>query len=330
MTPRGLDGLPAVSVVMATYTRSNVLRFAIESVQLQTHTDWELLVVDDASTDDTRAVVEAVDDERVRYVRLGANFGDQSGPNNAGVLLARAPVLAFLNHDDLWFRHHLEQGLDVLDRTGADLVFARCAVARPRTRDQLAAGDWSFWTQGAGWHDRYRAGESVPASSWVFRRELVSRVGGWRPARQVYATASADWLFRAHRGGARLVPTGTYGVLVIASGTRRRAYADRADEEHAYFVEHLRDDPRFADRVRDAVVEELPPPATATAREAANLRLARRLRRARDGLFDRTLAACGVNPMELRFSWRYRRRGGYIAHLRRRRGLGTDEESTGT
>jgi glycosyltransferase involved in cell wall biosynthesis len=321
MTTRGPSGTPAVSVVTAAYNRSNVLRYAIESVQLQTFQDWELLVVDDASTDDTRTVVESVDDERVRYVSMGANFGDQSGPNNAGVLLARAPLLAFLNHDDLWFRRHLSDSLGVLHRTGADLVFARCAVARPRTGAQLRAGEWSFWTQGAGWRGRYRPGESVPASSWLFRRELLRRVGGWRPAGDVYATASADWLFRAFRRGAHLVPTGTEGVLVIASGTRRDAYAVRDEDEHAYFAEQLRADPDLAGRVRQAIVEELPPPETATARQAANLRLARRLRRARDLVFDRTLAGCGVNPMEVRFAQRYRRRGGYIAHLRRRRGL---------
>jgi glycosyltransferase involved in cell wall biosynthesis len=321
MTTRGPDHVPAVSVIMATYNRSNILPFAVESVQLQSHTDWELVVVDDASTDDTRAVVESMNDDRIRYVRLGANFGDQSGPNNAGMLLARAPVLAFLNHDDLWFRQHLEHSLALLERSGADLVFARCAVARERTSAQLRAGDWSFWTQGAGWRGRYRPGESVPASSWVFRRDLVPRVGGWRPAGAVYATSSADWLFRASRAGARLVPTGVHGVLVIASGTRRDAYAHRAEDEHAYFVDRLRTDPQLLDRVREAVVEELPPPATATTRQAANLRLARRGRRVRDLVFDRTLAAFGVNPMEVRFAQRYRRRGGYIAHLRRRRGL---------
>jgi glycosyltransferase involved in cell wall biosynthesis len=322
---------PKVSVIIASFNRSNVLRYAIESVQLQTVSDWEVLVVDDASTDDTQAVVEELDDDRVRYVPLGANFGDQSGPNNVGMLLARAETLAFLNQDDLWFRDHLAHSTGVLDGTGADLVFARCAVARERSAAQLHAGDWSFWTQGAGWRDRYRPGESVPASSWVFRRELARRVGPWRPATEVHGTASADWLFRAWRRGARLRPTGVEGVLVVASGNRSGAYSSRAEEENGYYADQLRRDRQLRARVQDALVEELPPAPFASRRQAADLWIARRFRRARDLVFDRTLAACGVNPMEVRFAYRYRGRGGYIAELRRNRGLdgtrgGSDDE----
>jgi glycosyltransferase involved in cell wall biosynthesis len=288
----------------------------------QSFTDWELLVVDDASTDDTADVVAAIDDPRVRYVPLGGNFGDQAGPNNAGMLLARGRLIAFLNHDDLWFADHLAQARATLDSTGADLVFARCALARERTTEQLRAGDWEFFTQAAGTRrGRYRPGSSIPASSWVLRRELVARVGFWKPANDVYFTASADWLFRAHRRGVAMRSTGDYGVLVIASGIREDAYRDRAHEEHAYFAAQLRSDPDLLDRVRGAVVDERPVPAGSTAAQARNLRLARGLRRAPHDVLDRGLAVAGVNPAEVRAWYRYRARGGYIRHLTERRGL---------
>ncbi len=97
-----MAGVPLVSIITATYNRSNVLCYAIDSVLRQTVTDWELLVIGDACTDDTEQIVAAIGDPRVRFFNLEKNVGEQSGPNNAGVRLAHGKSLAFLNHDDLW------------------------------------------------------------------------------------------------------------------------------------------------------------------------------------------------------------------------------------
>ena len=99
--------MPRVSVVTATYNRSHILRHSIASVIAQRLTDWELIVVGDACTDDTADVVASFDDPRIRYHALAANVGEQSGPNNEGVALARGEMIAFLNHDDLWLPDHL-------------------------------------------------------------------------------------------------------------------------------------------------------------------------------------------------------------------------------
>ena len=73
-----------VSVVIATYNRSNVLRLAIETVLWQTYTNWEIVVVGDCCTDDTAEVVASFKAPRVRFYNLRENFGEQSGPNNFG------------------------------------------------------------------------------------------------------------------------------------------------------------------------------------------------------------------------------------------------------
>ena len=77
---------PKISVVIATYNRSRALGHAIESVLRQTFTDWELIVVGDACTDDTAEVVAryAGADPRVRFVNLERHWGEQSAPNNVG------------------------------------------------------------------------------------------------------------------------------------------------------------------------------------------------------------------------------------------------------
>ena len=86
--------LPLVSIILATYNRSPVLAHAIESVRRSTLTDWELIVVGDGCTDDTAAVVASFDDPRVTFINLPRNVGEQSGPNNEGLRLARGRYIA--------------------------------------------------------------------------------------------------------------------------------------------------------------------------------------------------------------------------------------------
>src|SRR5262245_1859945 len=117
---------PRVSIVVATYNRSNVLALTLRTVLWQTVADWEMLVVGDACTDDTEAVVASFADPRIRFINLPENCGEQSGPNNFGAQQARGTFLVWLNHDDFWLPDHLAHALAQLDATGADLVFTLC------------------------------------------------------------------------------------------------------------------------------------------------------------------------------------------------------------
>lgn len=101
---------PRVSIVMATRNYARFLPEAIESVRAQTMSDWELIIIDDGSTDDTRQVLAASrNDERIRIIasdRLG-----QSRAKNLGIGLSRAPRIAFLDADDVWLPEKLEKQL---------------------------------------------------------------------------------------------------------------------------------------------------------------------------------------------------------------------------
>jgi glycosyltransferase involved in cell wall biosynthesis len=94
-----------VSVIVPTYNRRETIQAAIASVQRQTFADWELIVVDDGSTDDTAALIEGSDPRLVliRQKNQGVNAA-----RNAGMLRARGQYIAFLDSDDEWLPHHLE------------------------------------------------------------------------------------------------------------------------------------------------------------------------------------------------------------------------------
>lgn len=91
---------PAVSVVVPTFNRAQLLGEAIDSILRQTFADFELIVVDDGSNDDTGARVAAIDDPRIRYV-LQPHGGISSAMNN-GIRAARGDLIARLDSDDRW------------------------------------------------------------------------------------------------------------------------------------------------------------------------------------------------------------------------------------
>ncbi len=106
--------MPNVSVIIPTYNRSGLVTEAVESVLNQTYSDLEVLVIDDGSTDDTRTVVEQMQDSRVKYY-----YKNNSGPaaaRNLGLDKSKGQYISFLDSDDLWPPEYLETIIDQLDK----------------------------------------------------------------------------------------------------------------------------------------------------------------------------------------------------------------------
>ena len=108
---------PRFSVIMANFNNGRYLKQAIESVRAQTLRDYELIIVDDGSTDNSRDIIAALAPpfgERLRCL-----YQDNQGPacaRNAGISLARGQFLTFLDSDDVWQATRLSRHADVLDR----------------------------------------------------------------------------------------------------------------------------------------------------------------------------------------------------------------------
>jgi glycosyltransferase involved in cell wall biosynthesis len=125
-------GRPRVSVVMPAYNAAEVIRESIDSVLAQTLHDFELLVVDDASTDQTVQVVSQVQDPRVVLMRLPRNQG-AIGARNAGIEAARGQYIALLDADDLSRPQRLQVQVDLLESSGADLCASNYERWNPAT-----------------------------------------------------------------------------------------------------------------------------------------------------------------------------------------------------
>jgi len=233
-----MDIIPGlVSVVIATYNRSNVLRLAIESVRWQTYRSWEVIVVGDCCTDDTADVVASFNDPRIRFWNLSENFGEQSGPNNFGCRQARGEFIAFLNHDDLYFPRHLEHAVRQLEAEQADIVFARrYSIDGPQESIAIRPSPGRFV---------YDPKFAVPASCWVFRSRLKSEIGPWKAAAELYNAPSQDWLFRALKAGKTIRCTEQAGLIVVSSLVVDNTYRDRRDTEQRTYYELLRNNPDY-------------------------------------------------------------------------------------
>lgn len=112
-----------VSVIIPTYNRADKIKPAVESVLNQTYSDFELIIVDDGSTDNTKSVIESIDDSRIKYVHQ-KNAGACAARNN-GIRCAKGEYIAFHDSDDIWHKDKLEKQMDVLQKSGADIVCCR-------------------------------------------------------------------------------------------------------------------------------------------------------------------------------------------------------------
>lgn len=141
-------GLPLVTVVIPSYNRAAFLGRAVANACTQSYRELEIVIVDDASSDDTRSVADSFADPRVRYIRHSANRG-VSAARNTGVRAARGEYVAFLDDDDQWKPDKIAKQLAAMVDCDAVLTAAiangrllRRHYGRRVTQDDLRRGSF--------------------------------------------------------------------------------------------------------------------------------------------------------------------------------------------
>ena len=109
-----------ISIVIPLYNKAPYVRRALDSIAAQTFTDFELIVIDDGSTDDGAAIVEKYLDRRFRLIRQ-ANAGPGAA-RNVGIAQARGEFIAFLDADDEWLPNYLAEGLRLFEEFGPEVA----------------------------------------------------------------------------------------------------------------------------------------------------------------------------------------------------------------
>jgi len=105
---------PKVSIIITTYNGSRYIAETIGSVQAQTFTNWEMVIIDDGSNDDTCEIIAGIKDERIQLHKAG-RIGINGKVKNIGLAMARCELIAFIDHDDLWAPEKLEKQIAALE-----------------------------------------------------------------------------------------------------------------------------------------------------------------------------------------------------------------------
>lgn len=122
---------PKVSVIIGAYNCEKFIEETVQSVIDQTFKDWELIVVDDCSTDSTGEKIRAISDRRIRIIRLDANSGRPAVPRNVGIKNSRGEYIAFLDHDDIWLPVKLERQVRFMEQNSdVFLLYSRCFIQK--------------------------------------------------------------------------------------------------------------------------------------------------------------------------------------------------------
>lgn len=216
-----------VSIIMPAYNAENHIAASIHSVLKQTYAQWELIVVDDGSTDGTAAVVERFSalDARIKYI-FQPN-GGQASARNTGLRNSRGDLIAFLDADDLWVSEKLTLQIAKIEESGADVVFSDGFVFYD---DERAAQTGFFEVafgehQGAAMFKLLFANNRIAILSVLARRNVLARVQFFDEDRRYQNCEDYELWLRLAREGAVF-----YGIPERLVKYRRHSMSTTYDE----------------------------------------------------------------------------------------------------
>lgn len=173
---------PLVSVIIPAYKSEEFILETLNSVKSQTYPNWEIIVVDDCSEDQTEEIVKnfaQTVNNNVTYIAHNINQGVSVARNNA-VKASKAEILAFLDSDDIWLEHHLEDSIKQLELSQADLVHSGFQIFNSKTGKKLFICEPTS-EELANFPDSFFTRCYVGSFTVVMRKNVFEKVGGFDP-----------------------------------------------------------------------------------------------------------------------------------------------------
>ena len=217
-----MQNKPEISVIMPTYNRARYIAEAIRSVQNQTLRDWELIVVDDGSTDDTESIVRGFidSDGRISYFKNEKNLGIAK-TRNRGVTLAKADFVAMIDSDDIWAApDKLARQLEVFLKNEKIGIVGTNACFMDEEGKSIGKST-NFPSDDFGIRHVLLYRNVLMQSGLLIKREAIQKAGGYDPQFSVFddhdlwlkigkeydftILPSADLSYRVHKGGITMV-----------------------------------------------------------------------------------------------------------------------------
>lgn len=177
--------MPKISVIIPAYNRGGAIKETIDSVLDQTLSDFELLIINDGSSDNTMDVVGSIHDKRIRC--FNKKNGGTASARNFGMLAAKAEYIALLDHDDLWENDHLKILNDFLDENRAVGLAYTKLITIDKSGKKIGEYGEPFSK------NKLEARNFIMPSSVMLRRECFKEVGGFDEDPIIVESASEDW-----------------------------------------------------------------------------------------------------------------------------------------
>jgi teichuronic acid biosynthesis glycosyltransferase TuaG len=217
---------PKVSIVMPTFNMQEHIAEAIDSVLSQSFNDWELIIVDDCSTDSTPAIVQQYVeiDRRIRSTRTHQNTNLPGAARNVGIALATGRYIAFLDHDDIWRSIKLERQLEAFSMDASiDLVHSHLLILNesPFLRFTTLSNPFRRRANKATLSER----NVIQCSSVLVKSSTVQARLGFSEDPELRAVEDYDLWFRIVDEGKSSFVSEIHGhYRFAASGTLARTY----------------------------------------------------------------------------------------------------------
>lgn len=212
-----------VSIVIPTYNQADFLAEALASINAQSFTNWEAIVVNNFSSDHTTSVVEALRDERFTLINY-ANEGIIARSRNIGIAAANGDFVAFLDSDDLWEVDKLARCIERLEQ-GFDLV---CHAEQWFGGGQPVRVVRYGPTSQATYASLLGNGNCISTSATVVRKDVLLMMNGFRDRSEFVTTEDYDLWLRIARAGYRI----DFLDEVLGSFRRHSASASSATTQH--------------------------------------------------------------------------------------------------
>jgi glycosyltransferase involved in cell wall biosynthesis len=233
--------LPNVSVIIPTYNRAALVRKAVESVLEQTYADFEVIVADDGSIDNTREMLTGLS-ERVRYVPLA--HGGRSRARNHALTLAKGRYIAFLDSDDLFFPYTPATQVDHLERNPEYGMVYGSAICFSETGEFLGA----YEAEKSGWL-YYDIALYLPLTitlpTVMLRKSVVEEIGGFDERMERFE--DTDMWRRVSRRHKILAINKPLSKLLTHQGNRLREPINELNNIKYYVRKLMKEDRSFRD-----------------------------------------------------------------------------------
>lgn len=189
---------PRVSVIIGAYNCEEFIEETVRSVMDQTFKDWELIVVDDCSTDRTGEKAAAMNDGRIKIIKLENNSGRPAVPRNTGIRIARGEYVSFLDHDDIWLPEKLAKQVAFMDANpDVFLLYSKCFVRKGADITEIAPANPK---KGHIFNDLYLEYNLLPCSTVMMRNSRGSGLYFFNEDSELKAIEDYDlWLSIAYR-----------------------------------------------------------------------------------------------------------------------------------